>query len=564
MRRENNVKAESKKAAIIKQLFITEKPKTVEEMTILEIIEHVVNTLDDKVEDADIHPFLLRLAELYGITERQALLFCICIGTGNRRMDYDDISYRLGISNIRVLSLSKDIHELTQRHLLRYSDVRTQNTFFVPNEVIHALKHNEVYHMPKREGLNCDEIFELLGTWFSELDNNDKSSEEIIEDMRMLYNDNKQVGFAAKIYNADLDDEDLVMLSFFCHRLINMNDDNITFFDLKNIHEDKKDFFRCKHSLQNGSHFLMKIGFIEFVCEDGQANTTRFRLTERAKRDLLSEIYVPQAEKRADVLEAESLTYKEMFYSAKNQRQVTELTSFLQPDHFTQIQERMRKRGFRNGFACLFYGGPGTGKTETVYQLARQSGRPIMVVDVPQIKSKWVGDSEKNIKALFDRYRELVKRSEITPVLLFNEADAIIGKRKNGAENAVDKMENAIQNIILQEMESLDGIMIATTNLEGNLDTAFERRFLYKIHFDKPDATVRSKIWRTMMPELSETDANTLASSYDFSGGQIENIARKSTINSILYGDALQLLPILREYCEEEQLNKSTRKRIGF
>ena len=165
-----------------------------------------------------------------------------------------------------------------------------------------------------------------------------------------------------------------------------------------------------------------------------------------------------------------------MFYVEENQRQVGELQSFFVPENYQKIRQRMEQTGFRTGFACLFYGGPGTGKTETVYQLARQTGRDIMVVDVPQIKSKWVGDSEKNIKALFDRYRELVKKAKQTPILLFNEADAIIGIRQQGAQRAVEKMENSIQNIILQEMEALDGIMIATTNLQQNLDKAFERR----------------------------------------------------------------------------------------
>ena len=181
---------------------------------------------------------------------------------------------------------------------------------------------------------------------------------------------------------------------------------------------------------------------------------------------------------------------------------------------YQKIQERMKEKGFRNGFACLFYGSPGTGKTETVYQLARKTGRSIMVVDVPRIKSKWVGESEKNIKALFDRYREQVKRAKLTPILLFNEADAIIGIRKNGASSAVDKMENSIQNIILQEMESLDGIMIATTNLQQNMDKAFERRFLYKIKFEKPTEEARTHIWHAMIPELSELDVHTLASKY--------------------------------------------------
>ena len=186
-------------------------------------------------------------------------------------------------------------------------------------------------------------------------------------------------------------------------------------------------------------------------------------------------------------------------------------------------------------------------------------------VNVPEIKSKWVGDSEKNIKAVFDRYRLLVQRSEVAPILLFNEADAIFGQRMEGAQNAVDKMENSIQNIILQEMESLDGILIATTNLTQNLDSAFERRFLYKICFDRPDVSVREKIWHTMIPSLSTEECHNLAEMYDLSGGQMENVSRKFTINAILHGDVTDRMEILRSYCGAEKLeNKTQRKRIGF
>ena len=140
------------------------------------------------------------------------------------------------------------------------------------------------------------------------------------------------------------------------------------------------------------------------------------------------------AEKLADVIDANTFAEKQLFFPKDIQRQVDELEEFLQPDKYNQIRQRMKEQGFRSGFACLFYGSPGTGKTETVNQLARKTGRNIMLVDVPRIKSKWVGESEKNIKALFDRYREQVKRAKLTPILLFNEADAIIGKRKNGGQ----------------------------------------------------------------------------------------------------------------------------------
>jgi SpoVK/Ycf46/Vps4 family AAA+-type ATPase len=224
----------------------------------------------------------------------------------------------------------------------------------------------------------------------------------------------------------------------------------------------------------------------------------------------------------------------------------------------------MTDTGFRCGFTCLFYGAPGTGKTETVLQLARLTGRDILQVNISQIKSCWVGESEKNIKQVFDNYRSKVKNSQITPILLFNEADAIIGERMEGAKSAVNKMENSIQNIILQEMESLDGILIATTNLTQNLDPAFGRRFLYKIRFDRPDVSVREKIWHTMIPSLSSQECHDLAVSYELSGGQMENVSRKFTINAILHGDRIDRMKVLRSYCKAERIDNQPRQRIGF
>ena len=218
----------------------------------------------------------------------------------------------------------------------------------------------------------------------------------------------------------------------------------------------------------------------------------------------------------------------------------------------------------RQGFACLFFGSPGTGKTETVYQLARQTHRNLMQVNVSDIKSKWVGDSEKNIQQLFDDYRQLVAQSDVAPFLLFNEADAVIGRRREGADSAVEKMENAIQNIILQEMERLDGILIATTNLTENLDRAFERRFLYKIEFHRPSTEAMKHIWQTMLPELSAEDAAQLSEAYNLSGGQIENISRKHIVDTILSGSQVTLEK-LQTYCREElSFSHKGSHRIGF
>ena len=121
-----------------------------------------------------------------------------------------------------------------------------------------------------------------------------------------------------------------------------------------------------------------------------------------------------------------------------------------------------------------------------------------------------------------------------------------------------------MQNIILQEMENLEGILIATTNLTKNLDSAFERRFLYKIEFAKPSVEAKRAIWQSMLPSLSESDAMMLAVKYDFSGGQIENISRKQTVEEILTGCSTDIDRLV-EFCNEERLdNTIIRQKIGF
>lgn len=539
------------------------------DMTLLQAIERVV----ELSEDSKMSPEFMKkakteiqlLAKSYGITERQAVLFCVCMEKGPRRVDYDDLASFLDLNKIGVLSYASDIDALVRRRLLKFRDVKDEDDFDIPSVVIRYLKHNEVYQLPQRKGLDCAALFELLDQWFEDLDDDAITPHDLCEELQSLFKDNPQVGFVKHLKEYYLDDEDEMMVAFFAHRLVNRDDDDIRFGDIEDLYDSRADFTNAKGKLRSGGHKLQNKKLIEHKCVNGLADVTKYKLTESAKRTLLAEMKINEAEEKlADMLDSCKLTEKRLYFPKDIQRQVEELGSFLQPENYQKIQERMKEKGFRYGFACLFYGSPGTGKTETVYQLAKKTGRNIMVVDVPQLKSMWVGQSEKNVKALFDRYREQVKKAKLTPILLFNEADAIIGKRKNGAENAVDKMENSLQNIILQEMEQLDGIMIATTNLQQNMDKAFERRFLYKIKFDKPTEEARANIWHTMIPDLSDLDVHTLASKYDFSGGQIENIARHYAIDTILHGQSEDVLPMLIRHCDNERLDEKKTPKIGF
>ena len=541
------------------------------EKSILQLMDLLSERSDDsKLGDrfwADNQDAAAALASRLNITPLQAVLLSICLRHGPRNVDYNDISRHLDISNIRALEYSEELNTLIRARYLKFHDAKDEDSFDVPRTVIRAFKNNDIPEPPKKTGLNIHELFDRLNDYFEDLDDNAIAPGELYHELKELFKANGHLSFTRELNGLKIDHcNDWMVLVIVCHYLINKDDDRITFGQIEDVFRCKSSFNEAKAALKEGSHYLMQEGLIEHVCEEGIANTSQIHLTAKARQILLSEFQLHSSDTAvAGLTKPESLIEKTLFYTDSNEKQVDELETFLMPERYKEIRERMKATGYRSGFACLFYGSPGTGKTETVYQLARKTCRSILAINVPEIKSKWVGDSEKNIKAVFDRYRLLVQRSEVAPILLFNEADAIFGQRMEGAQNAVDKMENSIQNIILQEMESLDGVLIATTNLTQNLDAAFERRFLYKICFDRPDSTVREKIWHTMIPSLSSQECHDLAVSYELSGGQMENVSRKFMINAILHGDETDRMEVLRSYCGAEKLeNKTQSKRIGF
>jgi len=541
-----------------------------EEKTILQLMEILSEKSNDsKLGEefwAENGAAAAELASRLALTPKQAVLLSICLRRGPRRVDFGDIASHLDISNIRALGYSDDVNALIRAKYLKYRDAKDEDEFDIPVSVVRSLKNNEKPEQPKRKGLTSAGLFDYMDGLYEDLSNDALLPGDLYHELKDLFKENSELSFVQELNALKLEHyTEWMVLVKLCNLLVNKDDDEIAYGQIEDIYRHKSDFYEEKAAFRDGSHILMREGLVEHVCEDGQVNTSRIHLSNKAKAILLADFHLRSAEKTmGGLIKPETLTEKQLFYTSKNAPQVDELHSFLMPERYNEIRSRMKDSGFRSGFACLFYGAPGTGKTETVYQLARQTGRSIMAVNVPDIKSKWVGESEKNIKEVFDRYRLAVQRSEQAPILLFNEADGIIGTRREGATSAVDKMENSIQNIILQEMENLDGILIATTNLTQNLDPAFERRFLYKICFEKPDVSVREKIWHTMLPALSEEQCASLASAYDLSGGQMENVARKFSINSILYGGEKSPMDILHAYCNAERLDNQTTRRIGF
>lgn len=550
---------------------MTAKQSKKQELDLLQAVEKIVELAKDSQLSKDFFrkagKYIKYLSEALDLTKEQSVMMSLFIDNSeDSSISISDFGTFLGCRTTRIIRFMNDIDVLEKRGLIICCRDRRGRSYRVPMKVIEAFQHNELYKPDDLSGLSCAELFAELEDIFDMRKNDELTEKGVCEKIRELFTNNPNLIFVEKLKSFNFDVEDELLLILFSHLFVNNSDDNIGYHDLDFLF-DKRRWNRIKSSLNAGEHILLSAKMIEYNNDDGFVNRESFRMTMEAKRTLFEELNLSSLntnQKKAGLLKADDIAIKKLYYDEEVRKQVSELTQLLNDDHYQEIRNRLKESGFRCGFTCLFYGMPGTGKTETVLQLAKETGRDIMQVNISEIKSMWVGESEKNIKALFDNYRNKVRESKLTPILLFNEADAIIGKRQEGAERAVDKMENSIQNIILQEMETLDGILIATTNLAQNMDKAFERRFLYKIKFTKPTIEARMSIWREMIPTLSEADTHALAVKYDFSGGQIENIARHYAIDNILHGSSSNVLETLSIHCDNERLEKKEQRKIGF
>ena len=548
------------------------KKKSSKKMDLLSAVEKVVDLSKGSHLDADFYKKAARplnyISKKLDLTKEQSIMMALFIDNSNdRSITISDFANHLDCSMTRIIRFMNDIEGLEQRGMINCSRSGSQITYRVPMETIDSFRKDEEFVPRKISGLSIYDLFGMFDEIFKMRDDDELTYELTKQRIQTLLESNKHLIFVQKLKSFQFNERDETLLVLFSHLFVNNNDDNIGTHDLVFLYDTSFEKSMLKSRLTNGTHTLQETKMIEFNNEDGFVNRESYRMSWIAKQVLFPELNLAsmnQDKSGGNLIKHNKITPKQLFYDDDVTSQVENLRQLLEEKHYNEICSRLKAQGYRSGFTCLFYGAPGTGKTETVLQLARQTGRDIMQVNIPEIKSMWVGESEKNIKHLFDNYRMKAEKMDITPILLFNEADAIIGKRQEGAERAVDKMENSIQNIILQEMETLNGIMIATTNLAQNMDKAFERRFLYKIKFNKPSLEARVSIWHEMLPSLSDSDISALAKKYDFSGGQIENIARHYAIDGILHGEDSISLETLMSHCDNERLGQREIGKIGF
>ncbi|EOJ9072709.1 TPA: AAA family ATPase, partial [Campylobacter jejuni] len=236
-----------------------------------------------------------------------------------------------------------------------------------------------------------------------------------------------------------------------------------------------------------------------------------------------------------------------------------------------KVLERLHSWGIKSNknieAKIIFYGPAGTGKTMSALAMAKSMKKSVLSFDCSKILSKWVGESEQNVRKIFDTYKNIVQTCKQSPILLLNEADQFLSTRVDGSSGS-DKMHNQMQNIFLEQIERFSGVIIATTNFLESLDSAFSRRFDYKIEFQKPDFKDRLKIWEKFLPKkaLFEKDFDiNILSNYELSGAQILMVVKNTALKVAVSKDGVFKMQDFIESIQKE-LNSSFDKSkiVGF
>ena len=552
---------------------------TLKSMTLLDKLENLIRLaqgcmLEDKFFKR--HKGLIEsVATDLELTQNEAVLLCPFISDSESTVNNREMIDYFGCSPITIMKHTQDLKTLVRRRYIRRrcSFHSSGPAYQLSEKAKAAFCNNQALPIVNTFNLTSEEFMKHFSLLLREASCNSQiDQEELLYETMELLNNNPQLIIARGINSLKVYSFDKLYLLYFCKRLVVDRQINMPLEQMDFLVDDINDDFPAL--MNDGRHPFIREGLLALSGHDNFMSRNLYQLTDKARTLFLSEYDLPEnieeidEEDHCNMLSCTNIKPKDMYYSAEDQGQINTLQHLLEDEQLQAIRDRLEKANLRKGFNCLFYGAPGTGKTETALQLARITGRDIMQVDISSIRDKWYGETEKIVKGIFESYAQRVKKSSRIPILLINEADAILSVRTTLSDNnpSIEKTENAIQNILLEAMENIDGIMIATTNLTCNLDSAFDRRFLYKVEFHQPNVEAKTRIWQSFIPDLNEADATMLARSYDFSGGQIENIARKVMVDHLLFGGTPDLNHI-EELCSKEKIagrSNANRRPIGF
>jgi hypothetical protein len=519
-------------------------------------------------------PNVVALADTFKMNLNQAAVFCAIYSLTEREIEATEIGLQSALRPFiwkNSKKLRQDLRELKRMGYIRSFRNYGNIHYVIDNEINRALDENDLHAIMNTGPVGIDRALEYFNDRL--LNFGSPSQSEIANYLGDIQKANPNLNLVTYCEENDLFDFqlDAFLLFAICTKTVIDSDPfDFKYLDLF-ISSNRRCLEMLRYNIVQEVWAPIKHGFVEFAGGSVVDSNPELKLTQKGYDFFFSEFdtaylnVIKQKMARAltPMIQPEAIEEVPLFFNPDFQERIGRLQSILMPDTFQNYQNSFAKSARMKGMTVLFYGGPGCGKTEFVMQLSKQTGRPLMKVDITDFQSKWVGDSEKKLKSIFSQYRSACANATCKPILFLNECDQMIGKRVS-INSSVDHMTNALQNILLEEMECFDGILIGTSNLTENMDAAFERRWLMKFKFDAPRPAALVSVWRSMLPELSVVEAQEIVQRFEFTPGEISNISKRYKIESILGLNTTPFKTIV-SLCETEQYsNAHSMKSIGF
>lgn len=476
-----------------------------------------------------------------------------------------DITKFIGISNLDFLPLRQSLRELQKKRLVRFM-MDFPRGYRISNAAERALIENKPIKGRKSSQNDRYKFCHFVSMLIEKRSLEDIDTEELFVRVFEEERENSQLKFIKEIRKLLPDVESRTFFYEICDDYLNGRP-LLTLVDrtLSDIYDNRRAHFNVAKSIMGKSHLLQITGLAELMAARflSEAEIT---LTEKGMRLFLEDdfdLFNRDSASDRRLVTPDKIPARDLFFSEKLGADLAFVKSSLEDQNFAELQKRLKENSLPQGVAILFHGLPGTGKTAAVDMIAKATGRSVYHVDIADSKTCWFGESEKLFKKIFTDYRRMCEREVRKPILLFNEADALFSKRRDVDLGNTAQTENALQNILLEELESLDGILIATTNLCENFDAAFERRFLFKVKFGQPSTEAKKSIWKSKLSWLSDEECDRLATRHDLSGGEIDNIVRKTFMEQVISGKRPSL-EMIEEWCRSEKLTSKASTPIGY
>lgn len=497
------------------------------------------------------------VAEFLGISQAQAVLFAVIADLSlQRTVTLEGLSKHFNCSILRLVNFMQQAETLEKKGLVKKSIRRKGRRpsyndigFTVPAHVIDALLKEDPSMLSTATKFDLPAFLKQISDLIDEREDNTLTTAQVLEETEFLISANNSLPFVSYVdrgLKSVISKCTVFALSYVRFK----GQVAIDFGSYANsLFDDLSQQLEFCQQLAAGTHELVREGYVRIIKSEFDGEKTAALSFDTAKKlyhsfpDLLK-----TENENSGLILHKSLKQRNLLFGSSLQEQLGMLEEVMKPSRFRSYCRQLRQNGLNGGITVIFSGEPGTGKTEEVYQLARKTKRDIMMVDLADMRSKWFGESEKKVKQVFDDYAALRKAYEAEPILFINEADGLLTRRIDlGASNeSSDRVTNTMQNVLLQALENFEGILIATTNLTGNLDRAYERRFTFRIDFPRPDKDVRSAIWKEKLPELTSDEAARLGERFEISGGEIDNQVKQVLLRKVLHkkGDIFSALMI--------------------